>query len=76
LGEEKLTLHGAIDDATGNILGLYLTKEECLQGYFEVVRSVITGHGIPLSIYSDKHTIFFSPKKGKLSIEEQVIRKI
>ncbi|MFZ3105811.1 MAG: hypothetical protein WA105_00335, partial [Candidatus Hydromicrobium sp.] len=71
LGGEELSLHGAIDDATGMVLGLYLDKEENLEGYFEVARQMISGFGIPISIYSDKHTIFFSPK-GKLSVEDQL----
>ena len=33
---------------------------------------MLTCHGIPLSIYNDCHTIFRSPKNGKLSIEEQL----
>ena len=71
LGSANLNLHGAIDDATGNILGLYLAKEECLSGYFEVARQMVKNAGIPLSIYSDKHTIFFSPKR-KLSIQDEL----
>jgi transposase len=71
LGGDELSLHGAIDDASSNILGLYLCKEETLEGYFEVARQMIKGFGIPISTYSDKHTIFFSPK-GKLSVEDQL----
>ena len=71
LGGEKLTLHGAIDDASSNILGLYLAREECLEGYFEIAGQMIKGPGIPVSIYSDRHTIFFSPK-GKLSVEDEL----
>jgi len=71
LGGEDLNLHGAIDDASSNILGLYLCKEETLEGYFEVARQMIGGPGIPISTYSDKHTIFFSPK-DKLTIEDQL----
>lgn len=71
-GEEKCSLHGAIDDATGKVLGLHFEKNECLVGYFEVVEQIITCSGIPISIYSDRHTIFRSPKDGKLSIEEQL----
>ncbi|MFZ3386113.1 MAG: ISNCY family transposase, partial [Candidatus Hydromicrobium sp.] len=71
LGGEDLNLHGAIDDASSNISGLYLCKEETLQGYFEVTRQMIKGPGIPISTYSDKHTIFFSPK-DKLTIEDQL----
>lgn len=72
----KLALHGAIDDATGQVLGLYFTENESMEGYFEVMRQVITQYGIPIALYSDKHTIFTSPKKDKLSIEEQLEGKV
>ena len=72
IGEEPFGLHGAIDDATGEILALYFTKTECMEGYFEIVRQIISGHGIPLSFYCDRHTIFISPKDGKMSVEEQL----
>ena len=71
LGGENLNLHGAIDDATGTVLGLYLCKEETLEGYFEVARQMIKVFGIPISTYNDRRTIFVSPK-GKLSIEDQL----
>ena len=76
LGGEELSLHGAIDDATGMVLGLYLCKEETLEGYLEVARQMISGFGIPVSIYSDRHTIFFSPTRGKLSVEDQLEGKL
>ncbi len=76
LGGEKLNLHGAIDDASGSILGLHLTKEECLEGYFEVARQMIKGSGIPVSTYNDRHTILVSPKKAKLTINDQLEGKI
>jgi len=72
---EKFSLHGGIDDATGKVVALYLAKNECLQGYFEVMRSMLKNFGIPVSIYSDGHTIFKSPLKDKLSIEEQLAGK-
>ena len=71
LGGEDLNLHGAIDDASSTVVGLYLCKEETLEGYFEVARQMINNPGIPISTYSDKHTIFFSPK-DKLTIEDQL----
>lgn len=58
----KSALHGTIDDATGKLTGLYMTENECLQGYFEVMRQTCLNFGIPLSVYSDRHTIFRSPK--------------
>lgn len=75
-GTKKLALHGSIDDASGKITGLYLSKNECLQGYFEVLRQTLTNHGIPVSIYADRHTIFRSPKADKLSVEEQLSGKL
>ena len=68
-------LHGAIDDASGKVVGLYLAKEECLLGYFEVARIMLDNFGIPISTYSDRHTIFFSPQKDKLSLEEELAGK-
>lgn len=62
---QSCALHGAIDDATGILTGLYMTKNECLQGYFEVMRHTILEFGVPLSAYSDKHTIFRSPLTAK-----------
>jgi transposase len=72
---ENFSLHGGIDDATGKVVALYLAKNECLQGYFEVMRFMFENFGIPVSIYSDSHTIFKSPLKDKLSIEEQLAGK-
>ncbi len=69
---QEYSLHGAIDDATGKITALYLCKYECLQGYFEIMRTIIKNNGIPVSLYADRHTIFLSPKDGKLTIEEQL----
>lgn len=72
----KYTLHGAIDDATGKIVGLFLTKNECLLGYFTVTRQMLLGFGIPVSLYTDRHSIFVSPKADKISIEEQLSGKV
>lgn len=66
------SLHGAIDDATGKVVALHICKNECLQGYFEVMRAVVTNNGIPLSLYADRHAIFVSPKDSKMTIEEEL----
>jgi transposase len=65
-------LHGGIDDATSMLTGLYITENECLQGYFEITGQTILNYGTPLSMYSDKHTIFRSPlteKKAEMGLE-------
>jgi transposase len=71
----KLDLHGAIDDATGKVLGLHFRPNEDLRGYLEVLRYMAIHFGIPGALYTDGHTIFFSPKKDKLTIEEELAGK-
>lgn len=67
-----LYLHGAIDDATSKVLGLYFRPSEDTIGYLNMLHQMVTNFGIPQSLYSDRHTIFFSPKADKLSVEEQL----
>jgi len=67
-----LSMHGAIDDATGKITALWLEPTECLNGYFHVLERTLLRWGVPASIYSDAHTIFFSPKSGKLTMQEEL----
>ena len=67
-----LHLHGAIDDATCKILGLFFAPQECLAGYLEILHQIFVHHGVPVSLYSDRHTIFFSPKKERLSLAEEL----
>jgi len=71
---EHYSLHGFIDDATGKITGLYMCKNECLLGYLEVLRQTIETYGIPISLYPDKYSVFFPPKKvnDHITIEEQL----
>ncbi len=73
----EITLHGFIDDATGNITGLYFARNECLYGYLEVLRQTLTNYGIPMMLYPDRFSVFFhSPKKDQhLTIEEQLADK-
>jgi len=68
----KCSLHGAIDDARGNITGLYFCENECLNGYFEVKRQTILEYGLPMSIYVDRHTIFKAPSNTKFTIYDEL----
>lgn len=70
-----LHLHGAIDDASGKILGLHLDEQETTTGYLHVLEQALQNHGLPGCFYSDRHTIFVSPKKDKLTIEEELAGK-
>lgn len=54
----KATLHGAIDDATGTVMGLWFDAYETLSGYREMLRRILDEYGIPEALYSDNRTIF------------------
>lgn len=65
-GDEKhYCLCGSIDDATGKITGLYMTENECLFGYMEILRQTAQNYGIPREIYSDRAAIFCVTPKSK-----------
>lgn len=68
---KEYCLHGFIDDATHQITGLYMCENECMHGYFEVTRQTFRNFGLPLALYADGSSIFFS-KDDKLTIEEQL----
>ena len=55
----ELTLLGFQDDATGQILAAQFQLEaENTLGYLRALHAMITTHGIPLSLYRDRHSIF------------------
>ena len=70
---QMMSLHGAIDDATSEVLSLWLCETERLNGYFHVMGRMLLKYGVPGSIYMDGHTIFFS--NGKLSLEDELSGK-
>ena len=65
------TLHGAIDDATGTVVAGVFRPTECREGYSVVMQQGIQQYGIPLGLYSDRHTIFRSPNES-LTVEQEL----
>jgi hypothetical protein len=55
-GETPCCLMAAMDDATGKILAALFCERECSWAYLELLRRVVRDHGIPASVYEDKHT--------------------
>lgn len=66
----KADLIGAIDDATGQVLFLLFRPTEDQVGYLLLLRSIALRHGLPMSLYHDRHTILRSPQRPTL--EEQL----
>jgi transposase len=74
---ERWALHGYLDDATGSPLGLYFCKNECLMGYLEAFRQVLTSNGVPAALYADHCGVYFinAKKPEDWTIEEQLAGK-
>jgi len=67
---EKWTLHLAVDDASGRVLGAYLDKQETLKGYYHVLKQILTDYGIPAMFYTDRRTVFEYRRKNRLMDDE------
>ena len=57
---EGMTLHAAIDDATGRIMASF-DAAETLAGYFTLFEAWLRRHGRPVALYADGRTVFFNP---------------
>jgi len=52
------TLFLAIDDATGTVPYAIFREREDTMGYFELLKAIINRCGIPLGVYTDRHSVF------------------
>lgn len=68
----KLTLVSAIDDATNEVPAAVFREAEDAAGYFLVMRQVTLTHGVPLSVYHDRHGIFRRLPNEKPTLHEQL----
>ena len=67
-----LTLIGSVDDATGTVPFALFRQQEDAHGYMLMVREIIARHGIPMALYSDRHSIFQNSTREPESLEEQL----
>ena len=63
---DKAVLMSFIDDATGMIYARFYEYEGTIPA-MDLLKNYILEHGLPMSIYSDKHTTYKSPDKDALS---------
>jgi len=68
----EYSLHGAVDDAGGDILSLFFTRNECLEGYFQMIHSLLSQYGAPLALYVDKHAIFLSQCASRVTVQDEL----
>ena len=72
---EYCTLLVFIDDATGRLTQLRFAPTETTLGYMSVLHDHILAHGVPVALYSDKHSIFrINAKEADPEAETQFSR--
>ena len=69
----RLCLIGAIDDATGKVPGAFFAQAESSWGYLRLFCEIFKRPGLPQSIYSDRHSVFWTDREPTL--DEQLINK-
>lgn len=68
---KKYCIHTLIDDATDTPIAMYMVKNECGFGYYEIVRQTFLRYGVPEAFYLDGLRLFFSDKKKDLHESEK-----
>ena len=68
-----MCLIGAIDDATSKVMGALFVQAESSWGYFTLFCEIFKEHGLPQSIYTDCHSVFWTDREPTLA--EQLINK-
>jgi transposase len=67
----ELTLLGAVDDATTQILALHFRPAEDVHGYATLFHQLFTTHGVPLALYGDRLNLLVR-NDPHWSLEEQL----
>lgn len=77
-GSEPCCLMAAIDDGTGKILELFsvassdcFVRTECSFAYLELLSRIVKRHGVPVSVYQDRHSAL-KRNDNFWSIEEEL----
>jgi len=69
----RLTLVGAVDDATGALVAATFREQEDAAGYLVILRDTVRHRGVPVAVYRDRHSIFETSDRGLLTLEEQLV---
>lgn len=61
----RLTLLLAVDDATGTVPFALFRESEDTCGYMHLLKGIIERHGVPLAVYTDRHSVFKQTRAWK-----------
>ncbi len=65
----RLTLIGAIDDATSRVVGAFFEEQETSHGYLKLFSEIFKNEGLCQSAYTDRHSIFWTDREPTLEEE-------
>lgn len=73
-GQDEQCIHIIQDDATGKLIGLYMTRNECFFGYAEALKQGLKRYGVPEQLATDLAAVFYTTEKQKndVNTEEQL----
>uniref|UniRef100_E6PE14 Transposase of ISCARN53, ISNCY family IS1202 group n=2 Tax=mine drainage metagenome TaxID=410659 RepID=E6PE14_9ZZZZ len=64
-----------VDDATTTILGGLFAEHETSDGYFELFERAFIEHGLPVALYTDKHSVFRINNPGSMVDDETHVQR-
>lgn len=68
-----LCLIGAIDDASNKVPQAFFEEAESSWAYFRLFSDIFKKHGLAQSVYSDRHSVFWTDREPTL--QEQLVNK-
>lgn len=68
-----LCLFAAVDDATGRLVAARFRPTEDAEGYRQLLEQIVTTHGIPLALYSDRHAVFLPRTDDRVSLTQELL---
>ena len=64
----------AVDDATGIVVNALFCEQENTRDYFLLMKGLIQRYGIPIALYTDRHSVFKNvPGSGLAVTSRQVV---
>ena len=69
----RLCLIGAIDDASSKVPRAFFEEAESSWAYFCLFSDIFKKHGLAQSVYSDRHSVFWTDREP--TVEEQLVNK-
>lgn len=75
-GQPSLDLIVTLDDATSGVLSAFLVEEEGTASTFRALAEVFGGHGLPLSLYTDRGSHYFHTAEAGGKVDRACLTQV